>query len=208
MAQPRAGVGVGARRAPGSPTGGGNGGGGGDGVSGERSEHEGRPPDREAVDGLTGSPGEAHDAIDDDRMLGPPRTGMRGHRLEAKQEAAILALLSQPSIARAAEAAKVGLRTLHRWINEDEAFIAAYRRARRDVFGHAVALTQRYAAVAVQTLARVMTDATAPHASRVSAATALLRFGREGIELEDLEERVKALEARHADEEPWRRSLP
>jgi len=34
----------------------------------------------------------------------------------------------------------------------------------------------------------------APHHAKVSAATNLLRFGREGIELDDLAARVEALE--------------
>jgi hypothetical protein len=40
-----------------------------------------------------------------------------------------------------------------------------------------------------------MTDTTAPHASRVSAAASILKFGRESIELDDLAERLGALEA-------------
>lgn len=162
----------------------------------EHDQHD--QPDRPG-DG-TGGIDPAREGIDGGAGVRSAPIGGRGRRLEAKQEAAVLALLSQPSIAKAAEAAKVGLRTLHRWVHEDEAFIAAYRRARRDVFGHAVALTQRYAAVAVQTLAKVMTDPTAPSAARVTAATSLLRFGREGIELEDLEERVRLLESRLADD--------
>ena len=45
------------------------------------------------------------------------------------------------------------------------------------------------------TLARVMADPNAPHTAKVSAATAMLRFGRESIELDDLAARVEALEA-------------
>lgn len=167
------------------------------------NEHEPHdPPEPDQPREEAGDIDPAHDNIDvdDGADVRSVPIGGRGRRLEAKQEAAVLALLSQPSIAKAAEAAKVGLRTLHRWVNEDEAFIAAYRRARRDVFGHAVALTQRYAAIAVQTLAKVMTDPTLPSAARVTAATAILRFGREGIELEDLEERVKHIEAKLANE--------
>ena len=40
-----------------------------------------------------------------------------------------------------------------------------------------------------------MADESAPTSSKVSAATAILRFGREGIELDDLAARVEALEA-------------
>ena len=54
--------------------------------------------------------------------------------------------------------------------------------------------TQRYAPLAVNTLAQVMMDDGAPSSSKVAAATTILRFGREGIELDDLAARVEALE--------------
>ena len=49
-------------------------------------------------------------------------------------------------------------------------------------------------------MAKVMTDPSAPHTTKVSAATAMLRFGREAIEMDDLCARVEALEAADADE--------
>ncbi|MBX3404599.1 MAG: hypothetical protein KF699_14400, partial [Phycisphaeraceae bacterium] len=113
--------------------------------------------------------------------------------LSHKQEQAILALLAEPTVARAAKVAKVGVRTLHRWLRE-EAFGKAYRLARRESFAQAVSLTQRYAALAVQTLAKVMSDDSAPVASRVAAATSMLKFARDSIELDDLADRVEALE--------------
>ena len=73
-----------------------------------------------------------------------------GH-LTVKQEGAIVALLNEQSVARAATAARVGERTLYRWLREP-AFSRAYRQARRDAFGQAIALTQRYAPLAVNTL--------------------------------------------------------
>ena len=89
-------------------------------------------------------------------------------------------------------------RTLRRWPTEpvflDAVFRDAVSRARREAFGQAIWLTQRYAAVAVATLVKIMNDAAAPPPSKVSAAATLLRFGREGIVLDDLAERVEALE--------------
>ena len=113
--------------------------------------------------------------------------------LTHKQEQAILALLAEPTVARAAASCKVGVRTMHRWLRE-EVFGKAYRLARRETFAQAVSLTQRYAGLAVQTLARVMTDESAPTASRVAAATSMLKFARDSIELDDLADRVEALE--------------
>ena len=113
--------------------------------------------------------------------------------LPARQEKAIAALMSCTSVLKAAEQAGVGERTLHSWLRQP-AFAAAYRSARRESFSHAIAMTQRYAGHAVQALAKVMTEPSAPWTARVQAAVAILRFGREGIELEDLQQRIEALE--------------
>ncbi len=48
--------------------------------------------------------------------------------------------------------------------------------------------------MAVNTLAQVMMDDSAPTSSKVAAATTILRFGREGIELDDLAARIESLE--------------
>lgn len=53
-----------------------------------------------------------------------------------KQEKAIIALLQEPTIPKAAQAAGVGVRSVHRWLTEPE-FSRAYRRARRDAFSQA-----------------------------------------------------------------------
>jgi hypothetical protein len=42
--------------------------------------------------------------------------------LSRKQEKALTALLSQPTVAIAAAEVKVGQRTLYRWLAEDDAF--------------------------------------------------------------------------------------
>jgi hypothetical protein len=113
--------------------------------------------------------------------------------LTPKQDQAIIALLNEPTIAKAATALGVSERTLHRWL-EDETFHRAFRKARREAFAQAIAVTQRYAPVAVHTLAKVMTDTSVQASARVSAATNLLRFGREALELDDLAARIEALE--------------
>ena len=117
----------------------------------------------------------------------------RTDNLKPKQEQAIVALLKEHNVERAAAAAEVGSRTIYRWLREPT-FERAYKKARRDAFGQAIGLTQRYATLAVNTLAKVMTDTDAPHSSKVQAATAVLRFGREGIDLDDLAMRIEALE--------------
>ncbi len=114
--------------------------------------------------------------------------------LTPNQERAIIALLNEQTIGRAAAAVDVSQRTLYRWLDKP-VFARAYRKARREAFGQAIALTQRYAPLAVNTLAQVMMDDGAPTSSKVAAATTILRFGREGIELDDLAARVEPQQA-------------
>ncbi len=113
--------------------------------------------------------------------------------LSPKQERAVLALLQEPTIAKAAASAGVSNRSVVRWLTQDD-FSRAYRKARREAFSQAIGLTQHYAPLAVNTLATIMADKTAPSHARVTAASTLLKFGREGIELDDLAARVEALE--------------
>ncbi len=124
--------------------------------------------------------------------------------LTPKQDQAILALLSEPTISKAAGALGVSERTIHRWL-EDETFHRAFRKARREAFAQAIAVTQRYAPVAVHALAKVMTDGSVQASARVSAATALLRFSRESIELDDIAGRLEALERDSKPKDDWRR---
>lgn len=136
-----------------------------------------------------------HDeSISHDDTAADDAGGRPGRNLTRAQEAAILAMLSEPSIAAAAEKAGVGERTVHRWLKEDDLFVAEYRRARREAFAQAIGLTQRSATAAVGTLLRVMHDTKATWSSRVAAATQVLKFAREAIELDDLAVRVETLE--------------
>lgn len=163
------------------------------------NEHAGHPEPGERPE-----PGGSADAADGARPGADPAAADPPERdgdafevvdgLTPTQERGVAALLVEPSIARAARTANVGERTLHTWMRQPK-FMAAYRRLRRQAFSQAVGLTQRLAPVAVGTLAKIMADERVPSASRVAAAAALLRFGREALELDDLAERLSAVEA-------------
>ncbi len=173
------------------------------GVPGDRDDDASRNGD------ITASNGELtheHDA-DVSRDDLPEDDAAPPHGLEPRQEQALVALLNQPTVAQAAAASGVSERTLHRWLAEP-AFARVYRAARREAFSHAVSMAQRYTPLAVQTLAKTMTDTSSPHSSRVSAASNLLKFGRESIELDDLVGRVEALEQKNAEQkhiDEWKR---
>ena len=114
-------------------------------------------------------------------------------KISTSQQRAILALLVEPSVASAAVKAGVGERTLHRWMRLKH-FSEEYRYARREAFCQAIALTQRSSAAAVATLLRIMHDPKATASARVSAASHVLKFARESIELDDLVSRIESLE--------------
>ena len=126
--------------------------------------------------------------------------------LRPEQEQGIAALLREPTVQKAAEAIGVDESTVYRWLREP-AFTQMYRDARREAFRHAISLTQKYAPHAVQTLMKVASDPAASHSAKVAAATALLKFSRESIELDDVVERVEALE-QAATEQENRLSMP
>ena len=95
---------------------------------------------------------------------------MAGHgsKLGRKREEAIAALLTHRNIEEAAGAAGIGARTLLRWLKIPE-FQAAYRQARRDAFGQAVARLQQATSAAATTLLKTMIEPATPASVRVRA---------------------------------------
>jgi hypothetical protein len=126
-----------------------------------------------------------------------------GKDLKPKQEEAILALLTNPSVEHAARAVKIGPRTLYRWQQEPE-FDKAYRKARRDAFGQGTARLQQASSAAVTTVIKIMLDPNTPASTRLRAADLGLTHGGKAIEIEDVETRVTALE-RAAEEQKNKR---
>jgi hypothetical protein len=121
-----------------------------------------------------------------------------GEKLTRKEEAAISALLTQATLAEAAEVAGIGEATLRRWLHRDD-FQTAYRAARREAVGQAIARLQHVTTVAVNTLEAVMTDPAAKESAKVTAARAVLELALRSVELEDLEVRIAVLEQRIAE---------
>lgn len=116
-----------------------------------------------------------------------------GDKLGAKQEAAILALLTARSIEEAARTSNVALRTLHRWLKEPE-FDAANRRAKRAAFGQAVARLHQGSSAAAATMLKLMVDPAVPASTRLRAADCVFTHAKNAIETEEIEARVAALE--------------
>lgn len=114
-------------------------------------------------------------------------------KVGAKQEAAILALLSSRNIEEAARVAGVNQRTLFRWM-KDPAFIAAYRAARRAAFAQTVARLQYASSAAASVLLKVLADPATPTSTKVRAAESVIAHAVKAMEVDDIEARVTELE--------------
>ena len=114
-------------------------------------------------------------------------------KLSGKQEVALSALLTEPTVETVAVKAGITPRTLYRWLNAPP-FVAAYREARRQAVQRATGRLQQAANDAVTTLQDVMTDTTAPAPARVTAAKSVLEMAIKAVEIEDLTARIEALE--------------
>jgi hypothetical protein len=121
-------------------------------------------------------------------------SGDAGDNLTPIQERAIVALLSNSTIKRAAKSVGVDDATLWRWL-QDKDFHNAYRTARRESVSQAIARLQQASSEAVNTLREIVKDKQQPAPARVGAAKAILEFSIKAVELEDLEQRVCELEA-------------
>ena len=123
------------------------------------------------------------------------QVGGHGEKLSRTQELAIAALLGTSTVAAAAQRAGLAEHTLRNWLKRP-GFAAAYRQARARVLDEAIAQIQQATTAAVQTLAAVMADPEAPASARVTAAKEVLATALKVRELDELEARLAALEAR------------
>ncbi len=113
-----------------------------------------------------------------------------------KEQEAIAALLSSPSITAAAGKLGISELTLRRWL-EEPAFAKAYRQARAQIVEHAIGVLQQTTSRAVTTLFEAL-GCDSP-ATRVRAASVLLERSLKAVELSEIMSRLDALEARQKE---------
>ncbi len=114
--------------------------------------------------------------------------------MSRKQEAAIAALLTCPTVQEAAEQVGVNPRTLWRWM-QDDGFQGRYRDARQDALREVVVALRNACTDAVRTLTEVMAGQhEATPASMVTAAKTVLEYAFRAAIEEDLAERIAVLE--------------
>jgi hypothetical protein len=111
------------------------------------------------------------------------------------REKAVIALLQQATIEKAAQVTGVGLRTLQRWLT-DATFQEALRKAKSDALADATAKLRMVSGRAVQVLDSIANNRRATYAARVSACRCILELGLIAHEDEELERRILNLELR------------
>ena len=119
-----------------------------------------------------------------------------GEKQSRKQEHAIAALLSQPTITEAAAEVGIGEATLRRWMQEPT-FRVAYREARGEHLERVLARLFQASTKAVDALERNLETIDSP-ATEVRAAATLLRELVRVREQVDLSEHLEGLERRLA----------
>jgi hypothetical protein len=119
--------------------------------------------------------------------------------LSRSQQRAVLALLTCTTVAQAAAEAKVGERTLHRWLREDDVFKAEYLNLRQQAVNDALSALQKYSASAARVLITLANDPRCPHSVRLGAAKSVLEMSLEALNIEVLEARLERLEQVYAE---------
>jgi hypothetical protein len=112
--------------------------------------------------------------------------------LSAKQELALQAVISHPTLKAAASAAGVSEATLWRY-KQDPEFSRRLRDAQREAVDHAVLRLQRVSGDAVTVLHDLMMKEDAPVAARITAARTVIDYSLRSVEIEGLRKQIEEL---------------
>ena len=119
--------------------------------------------------------------------------GAKTSNFTRKKEKAIAALLTTDTVEQAASVAGIAESTLYRWLREP-VFLEQYRKARKAAVDQAISTLQERANKAAKALIDIAEDQEMPPSTRVAAAREILQTSIKGVERDDFEARVEALE--------------
>ena len=119
--------------------------------------------------------------------------GAKTSNFTRKKEKAIAALLTTDTIEQAANVAGIAESTLYRWLREP-VFLEQYRKARKAAVDQAISTLQERANKAAKALIDIAEDQEMPPSTRVAAAREILQTSIKGVERDDFERRLEALE--------------
>jgi hypothetical protein len=129
----------------------------------------------EVISGVIPSP------ISDERPAKRRRGRPKGTTNKARMyDRAVIALMTAPTIEKAAEMLGVSRQSIHNWLRDPE-FLDKLNETREVALGHAVILLSAAAGTAIHTLIELSTDKGQPGSVRTSAATALANLIQKNI---------------------------
>ncbi len=114
--------------------------------------------------------------------------------LTGKQAQALATLLAGSTVEQAAASARVNPVTVYRWLQQED-FRQQYQQARRQVVEQAASNIQQAATAAVSVMVSIMGDTDAAPSVRLRAAQGIYEQATRWVEVEDVQERLEALEA-------------
>jgi alpha-beta hydrolase superfamily lysophospholipase len=117
-----------------------------------------------------------------------------GRKSAAVREQAILALLSERTLERAAKRCGVNERTLRRWLTDDPAFKAEYDAARRATFQAAMSRVATLTVRAVEALEELLADTRHPSV-RLGAARTVAEIGMHQHDTDVIVRKLEEIEA-------------
>lgn len=123
-----------------------------------------------------------------------------GEKKVRKRDTAVLALLTEPTIRKAAEKTGVNESTLWRWMQEED-FKKQYQQAKQEAVGQATSRLRQSMTAAVDALVDMAENPKTPAIARANAARTLLEFGFKAHENEDIQKRMDALEEALSEDE-------
>lgn len=116
-----------------------------------------------------------------------------------REQKALEALITFPTIKEAAQQSGMSESTLYRYLNDEE-FRQAYRNSKKEIMRGVSNSIQMASTIAIKTLVDVMTDSKANAMARVTASSKMLDLAYQShkdedvyAELEDLREMVEAI---------------
>ena len=115
--------------------------------------------------------------------------------MTVRQQKAIAAMISAPTLEQAARDARIGTSTLRRWLKEDPAFIRAYNDALTELLTDATAKAKRNVSCALDVLVDVMQNGESSQV-RVTAARSTIEYALKLHDAAEMTQRLQALEKR------------
>lgn len=128
-------------------------------------------------------------------MAGKREPAGHGAKTAAVRERAIAALLSEPTIGKAAARTGLSERTLRRWLSDDQPFQAEYEAARHATFQAALSRIPALTVKAVTTLDDLLGDAMQPSV-RLGAARTVAEIGLHQHDAETILRKLTEIETR------------